>query len=234
MSSWKRAKTMEQRQKDLISGYVRESTKSISYTTIPIMINYICLLYYYITDKFIKCTTRIEISSTNNKEASKASINEDIKSSWRNIWENIHGNIIINPRDNPNLIATWIIKMNFRNECIIGIHGKYNDDASFATHGQSPHYGWWGPSGIMISHDVLSRGLDRFKSGDTVKMVLDVAKKQLKFYKNEQETNVACDNINLCGKYHLMIRVMHYRGGSCQIIRFNVKHYDSLSFHSDS
>ena len=124
MSSLKKIKSIDQKTKDLIFGYIRESNESISYTTIPMMINYICLLYYHLTDRFTKCGVGMEITSSNSNDSNKNDVVQLHNGNFDD-WRNIHGNIIINPRDNPNLIATWVIKMTF-DCCIIGIHSGYD------------------------------------------------------------------------------------------------------------
>ena len=85
----------------------------------------------------------------------------------------------------------------------------------------------------MVAKNIYKEGLDKFASADPVKMVLDVTKKQLKFYKNDEETNIVFDNIDLSANYHLMIRASSFEIGSCQMMQFNVKNYDSLTFYSN-
>ena len=58
----KQARKASQRSKDLINGYVR-----LQYTnsTIPIVINYVCLSYYLMKEKFGKHGKSLEVLSSN-------------------------------------------------------------------------------------------------------------------------------------------------------------------------
>ena len=79
--------------------------------------------------------------------------------------------------------------------------------------------------------------MDKFNDGDNViKMELNVSEKQLKFHKNGQETNIVFDDIDITTNYHLMIRCYpkQHQINVCsfQIIEFNIKDYESISFYS--
>ena len=134
MASINKVKLIDQKPKDLMFGYIRKSNEDISYTTTPMMIKYICLLYYYlISEQFVKCdASDFQISSSE-----KNGIGDTIKLK-RGYWctRMAHGNIIINPVMNPNLIATWTLKIS-EAKCGIGIHSKYDSDQIVA------HYGWF-------------------------------------------------------------------------------------------
>ena len=74
MSWLNKLKSTDQRHKDLIFGYIRRSSKSISSTTIPVLINYVCLLYCLVNDKFIECQQEMEITSSDNNDDKKGDI----------------------------------------------------------------------------------------------------------------------------------------------------------------
>ena len=237
MLSLKQAKMIDQGNKDLVFGYVRKVNDSLS-STIPIMINYICLLYYYlIPEKFIEFPPKyMQTTTSDEHNDSKDDIVTIIE--WCP-WSNIHGNVIINAKDNPNVIAIWRMKVE-ADSCFIGIHSMYGNDKVCFGYGyqkgweqtkMSPNYSWGGTR-AMISHIEGNYGMDMFKRGDAITLRLDLSTRKLNFYKNAEETNIVFNNIDTSTNYHLMIRTNESTQSSFQIIDFDIKHYHSLSFHS--
>ena len=58
--------------------------------------------------------------------------------------------------------------------------------------------------------------------------------KQLKYYKNDELTEVVYDGIDLSKKYHLLVKVNAVDTlikDDVQLIDFNVSNYNSLSFY---
>ena len=113
---------IDQRTKDLVFGYVRIfNTDSI----IPMEICYICLLFYYsIPEYFVQCGKEMEIISSddNNGQINDLAQIKNDEEPWQ--WISVHGNMIINPRHNPNAIIQWTIKSNIEFS-IIGIHSSF-------------------------------------------------------------------------------------------------------------
>ena len=240
MSLLNQIKQIDQRTKDVTFGFIRESTKSIKYTTIPMMINYICLLYYYVVfDKFIRCGKSIKIESSNSKNNNIATSTPSVSSHYGSI----HGNVIINPRRNPQVIATWTIKVN-TSHCAIGIHSAYGTNSiSFGS--KYINYGWKGDGTIMEpnaggwSSGKGWFGYDGFGSGDVIKIELNIAKKQLKFYKNDEETDFEIGHIDLRKNYHLMVELGRKQRfettyPSLEIIDFDMKNCENLCYYPTS
>ena len=245
MASLKQAKMIDQETKDLIFGYVRKANDSLS-STIPVMINYICLLYYYLVpEKFIKCSSEcMQIASSENDGRT----NDIVRMKDGCGWSNMHGNVIINPTENPKVTAAWRVKID-ADLCVIGIHSMYGDDTTcygdaytanideetgnMTQTRMSPNYGWQGDLKTIISHINKKRGMDEFKRGDMIEMRLDLSEKTLRFQKNNKETNIVFNNIDISANYHLMIRTTADSESSFQIIDFDIKHCNSLSFHSE-
>ena len=256
MSSLKNIKSIKQRPKDLIFGYIRKSTQSITYTTIPTMINYLCLLYYYLLkDKFVKPDHMMEISSSDKNDDTKKDI---VNAHICNEWLSVNGDIIINPMKNPNVIATWTVKVNARN-CQIGIHSSYENKLHSFGNANHPNYGWWASHadfGAMIQTKMnISYNKDWFVCNDVIKMQLNVPEKKLVFFKNNRKTNIVFENIDLSSSYHLKVRIIpriisastHFINNDLtqmvlrredaapiQLIDFDIKNCSSFSFHSDS
>ena len=230
MSSLKKIKSIDQRTKDLAFGYIRESTQPITYTTIPMMINNICLLYYHLgIDRFVLSHPEVNISSNN-----VAAVNPSYRSSGLGI---VHGDIIINPRKNPNLIAIWTIKINSA-RCVIGIHSMDGGDSIDYPYYQYQYanYAWKDDGGVMVPRIGWSyRDYDCFGKDDVIKMEFIVPQKKLKFYKNDEETDFEIDNIDLSENYHLMVAFgLKDPENSVEIMDFGVINYKSLSFLCDT
>ena len=235
-------KDIDQRTKDLSVGYIRQSTKSITWTAIPIrMINSICLMYYYVLmDKFVRWGKSIKLTSsngeTNNIATSTPSVGIHYGSS--------HGNIIIDPKIHPKVIATWTVKVNSSN-CAIGIHSEYGTNSiNFGS--KYINYAWKGDGQTLEpNHDGgdWSRGLwsdyDQFGSGDVIKIELDIFKRRLIFYKNDEDTNFAIDDVDISKSYHLMVTLgRKQRFGaispSAEIIDFKMENCKILCYYQKS
>ena len=237
MSWLQKVKSSNQGRKDLIFGFIRESSKSISYTTIPVMINYICLLYYIVKDKFIKTKMEITSSDTNNTEQGDIALLDPSNHQLMR-WLTAHGNIIMNPTENPNVIATWTIKVD-TGLCTIGIDSEYVDPPPiyiYTFYETSRWYRWDGWDGMQNDDRTQNKkqDKDKFKRGDVIKMQLDVPNKKLIFYRNDKRTNIVFDDIDVSKNYHLEINVYCHgiRSLATQIIDFNVINHNSLTFYS--
>ena len=66
MSFQKLLKLVDDRSKDSVFGYIRQSRKNTDDTAIPMMIQYCCLKYYFINAYFTKCGDGIQINETGN------------------------------------------------------------------------------------------------------------------------------------------------------------------------
>ena len=232
MSTLTKIKAIDQSTKDLTFGYIRKSTKCIKYTTIPMMINYVCLLYYHvIMDQFVRKEAGFIVSSNETDDNPKGMVKINAYNIKRS--GNIHGNIIVNPRKNPKVIATWIIKVN-TTRCIIGIHSKYDGNCINFGQKDAKNYAWGNGGAVIVPGTISYDDYDKFKAGDVIKLELNVPKQQLKFYKNDKETDFWIDDIDLSQNYHLMVNMFglteHSTNDSVEIIDFKIKNYKSLSF----
>ena len=232
--SLQKVKRIDQRSKDLVFGYVHQLNPEL---IIP-EINYICLLYYYlIAERFILCTEKIKIFSSDENDEPKNDIFE-----WNNDcqndddqWTNIHGNVIINPSENPKAIITWTIKVLSKADTyIIGIHSIYEDSVGYG--GDQAGYGWWGSSNTMIgTRSNYSYCKERFTFGDVIKLELNVANKEVTYYKNGEKINFVFENIDISSSYHLLLRVLKRDNvPKGQLIDFEIIGHESMSFYDES
>ena len=230
--SLKQVKYIDQGAKDLVFGYARQLPLQMA---ISVMINYICLLYYYLVpEKFIYSESNMEISSSEESDGTKNDVVRILKCSADHpSFFNVHGNVIINPKENPNIIATWTIKVG-SGQCIIGIHSKYDDYHSYGKWERSKNYGWSGGGLILGTNTYKFDNVDTFGKDDIIRIEMDVGQRTLKFYKNNKITNVMFNDIDIYACYHLMVRINTARAiGSCfKIIDFDFNKYKCLHFHS--
>ena len=86
MSFQQLLKMADNRSKDSVFGYIRQSRKNINDTAIPTMIQYCCLKYYFINEYFTKCGDDLKISQ-NGKIVSKPD----------NVYrfQSVYGNVLI-------------------------------------------------------------------------------------------------------------------------------------------
>ena len=118
--------------KDLISGYIRITIKldSIVYTDTA-DVHYLCLIFYIINEKFINPDPLMQIlsSSDDYNKSDIISTNKDKLQNYVDPNDNriacklckVVGDIIIDTKSNPNIIAIWTLKINSKAMCQIGI-----------------------------------------------------------------------------------------------------------------
>ena len=209
-------KDIDQRTKDLVFGFIHLSNLQ---STIPTEICYLCLLFYYlIPERFVLCGDGLQISSS---DENNGKVDDIIKivietKSWK--WVLAHANMIINPKDNPDIIVEWTIKCDME-FVIIGIHQSYDEDYV--------KYKWYGVGDFNYN----------FAKGDEIKMVFDATKQKLIFYKNGELSKKEVNNIDISKQYHLLIKVFYDyeepESGTVQLLDCNVTGGNSLSFHSN-
>ena len=218
-----KVKEINEQTKNAVFGYIR---LSYSQTIIPMEIQYICLLFYYlIPEQFIKCDSGLTtLSSDENagriNDIAQMEKSEDDATRW--IWLLVQGNMIIDSLTNPDIIVEWIIESNVK-FCCIGIHSTYSIDAYDAF-----DYDWYGRD-INVAEE--------FDRDDTIKMVLNIPQRQLRFYKNGKLSKVVFNDIEVeKKKYHLAIKVHTLQSNdkdTVKLIDFSVKGEKSLSYFSD-
>lgn len=215
--SFKKLKSINQTTKDLVFGFIRKETKSISHTTIPMMVNYFCLLFYYlVSDKFIRGSSRITISSSDPNQNRKGDVATMYAGGYGSILETVYGNIILNIKENPTMVATWKIKLNTYC-CKIGIVKNVGDWLDYECKYRVDH---------PRSDEIVG------EYGDEIKMELDVSKRELNFYENNSKTaHFTINDIELSDSYRLKICVnCSTNPQNIKIIDFNVENCKSVRF----
>ena len=229
--SLKLAEKADQRSKDLVFGYIRECNHQL----IVLEINLLCLIFYYcIPEKFIKCASMMKILSSDETDDKKSDMVKVFKEESVWIMDNAHGNLIINPRNNPEMIVIWTIKINAK-DSIIGIHSNYDtkDILPYGESGGTANYGWWGAEGQKLDINETTHSVAKFEDGDTIKMELNLSLQRLRFYRNGKLSDVGFNDIDMKTNYHMMMRFQPYKGSSVQLIDFDIQNYKLLSFFSE-
>lgn len=199
----------------------------------PTMINYLCLLYFVINEKFnAESMAKIDknalklSSSTNNKYHENDMV-ETQPSSDNGGWFTAYGDNIIDVNKNANCIITWTIKI-YKAYCAIGIDSSdckmINDWCFNLWRNKSQYYGW-GYSGQLHAFKQNVRYNSGFKDGDIIKMELNLQSKSLKYYVNDNDMNFGFDDIDITKTYRLAISLFvdqSVENVKVQILDFNI------------
>ena len=214
--SLQKTKEIDQRTQDIVFGYIRAfNLQSI----IPKDIFYLCLLFYYlIPEQFILADEELDIVSSDEDKSKIRNIAKLKRSlGWK--WMMIHGNLIVDPQENPDIVVEWTVKINIR-YCCIGINSLYQ------MGDETMDYRWYGA--------IDASGT--FGEGDLIKMVLDIPKQELIYYRNGELSKKRFDGIDTEERYHLTLKVHSSKavpGDGVELMDFNVKGHKCLAFRAD-
>ena len=88
------------RDKDCVFGYFRENVKKLKMLSVPMLVQYCCLQFYFEYDEFDKCSKNIEIIG---KHRDKIQLGQIVSS----LWTTTYGKIEII----GNMIYEWTFKV---------------------------------------------------------------------------------------------------------------------------
>ena len=200
--------------KRLVFGFIR---KSIPTQSIPMVINYLCVLYYLIKEKFNKIAPNdmIEILSKENILHQYDTIK--YKSKHDKLKSTIFGCFNIDFATFCNHVLIWNFDIKC-NELSIGIQSYLNN--KIFKYGNK-HYQFYS-DGRLSSDGVLDLNDDvSFGIGDIIRMELNTSNKSLKFYKNCKQIGVEFDNIKTSNRqYRMFIELSGY--GSIKLLNFKI------------
>ena len=225
----KKLKEIDNKTKNLISGYNKTISKNLSHHNlfqhIPLMIHSLCILYYFIPEHF-------EI------EGLYAKISKDKKSvTWTNndYESTTYGFMKISSLES-NIKCRWSIYVNNgqnRNGSMISIgissNNEYNKDYTAWRMDQYnklklySHYAYNGWAGYTTSNHGVGNQTEAqsFFKGDTIDCVLDLKHKKVTFYKNGLDQNNAFTDIDIGNNivYRLAIS-MGSKNNKVTIVKF--------------
>ena len=102
MASLKKLKQIDNITRYKVLGYAREHEREQS-IVIPIMIQYVIMMYYWIHEKFTNCGDALELNGNSKMVAPS-------KTSDKEGWNSVHGNNIINFNDKSITRYKWSIR----------------------------------------------------------------------------------------------------------------------------
>eukprot|EP01084_Bolivina_argentea_P171462 297059_1 len=212
--------------KYLVLGY-NKHIEQILGSNIPILINSLCILYYFESDYFEIAGSGITISED------KKSITKT-KSTYARAYDNTTYLCMIIP-STQCIECIWTLKIQSSTGTIysminIGITSNNEIDKNFTAwrhddnYSSYSHYAYNGYAGYKSSNNGISSYGKSFGSGDTIDVHLDLSKKQLIFYKNGISQGVAYNNIatNNDIKYKLAVSI-HALNHSVTLTKFKKK-----------
>ena len=218
---WKDAKTIKNKHKFLVFGYIRNHFKN----DIPESILFMILLFYYAKEYFDKIGSDTIVS--NNKLTIT-------KTGGHKHWDNSTycANWIYSLSDT---ITKWLIRID-KNFCdiapqfIFGIVSVDNvPDADFSEHNKGKYYVFGNNASYHSSHSAANVAKDKwytdgteFDIGDTIEITLDLKKRKFVGRVNKRmEENVVWSDIE-CGldiKYKLAVG-MHAVGNQITLLEY--------------
>ena len=194
----KQATNINQREKHLVNGFIRLGYQY----DIPVIINYICLLYYLVQDKFDKHGRFLKVSS-------KGDIVEQISNcSFLTVYHTVYGKVAVNIKTFKNRTASWEFKIKDR-FIAIGIDSsnyEKTEEFCFGYTNKSNNYGWYGGDGHLYSNSSF-KSCEAMQNGDIIRMELNGNKRTLKFYKNDKDINLQFNNVDISKTYRLAISI---------------------------
>ena len=120
MSFKKLLKNVSNRDKMCTFGYIKRQEKRLNIASVPLMIQYYCLKYYYEFDEFEKCGSGMMIEENNRKITNKCD--------WPwNCWDAAYCKLAIDASLDINVIYKWKFKIESNAISIgIGIDSTYS------------------------------------------------------------------------------------------------------------
>eukprot|EP01084_Bolivina_argentea_P223726 378482_1 len=232
---------IDEKTKCLVYGYIRNQQKDLSldhnnnpFYTIPELVIYKCVLYYYITDYF-------EIGGITGTIYSVKNYNDTI-SHCTNRHCNFYGYVSI--VSTSKAIHRWKFKINEQhtiNNICIGIEEyKQNDkehnnrklekDYYFCLTDETINYGYHDNAGVYSKGKRKIYGTT-YGEGTVIEMKLDLHKTTLSFTQNNNDFGVAYDNIQqqegLVYKMAVLIAYSSQKRQTVTLLSYNCSYPES-------
>ena len=217
-----RLKEADLKTKCVIFGYSRQQQNEIS-MSIPSMIQYLFLMYYWIQEKFTKCGKHIVLDSKCKKAQKK----------YKNVfcpYDTVYGNNVIDIDDTSIKIYKWTLKISASlgfspsYPMCIGIdsyHESMNDDFSsthvnpgeFYSIGSNGGCYSWNQSKEIFKQEILTE--------DNIVLILNVVDRKLMCCINDVKEYLVADNIDFDKEesYNLAVGICQLEE-KVEIVRF--------------
>ena len=223
MSFRKLLKMVDNRSKDSVFGYIRQSGDTSEHTAIPMMIQYCCLKYYFVTEYFskIKCGNLLKV---NNDPRIVIRTGDNHLSA-----NSVFGNIAIDLNNNSIKKYVWKFKIiSMTGTMYIGIDSlDYKTEinrafSSIAYHKcNKPFYAFGFAGCVAIYHSKRDNYFEASGTssvdGDIITMELNAEKRTLRFYRDDVDLGII-RNIRL-EKYWMAVSIFS-KDTSIQLLKY--------------
>eukprot|EP01084_Bolivina_argentea_P212518 361225_1 len=220
MHVFSKSQCIDERSRNLTFGYIR-NIENIN--TVPFGIKNICLLYYFETEAFGKHGEKLIISSSSNRKC-----NDIVHRTDTGDVNCVFGTVVIGLDNYPNAIYCWSFKVTLYpspmlnvwpfvqllyDSPFIGIvsaRKAINNDCFSKKEYAYNFYGrdttWKSLKCNNYNLTIASYGAyDKIKSGDIIKMEVDLKNKSIKYFHNNKDLGFTFNEIDLNYKYYLGI-----------------------------
>ncbi len=224
--SLKRLKSADKRFKYSVFGYIREYEEDKP-VNVPIMINYICLSYYLLTEKFTKHGDEMVLNESN----------ETVTKTDYSYNNTVYGGIIIDGEDDSIIEYEWKFKVILKGWIGIGIDSSnkkcINTDFTDSDDNGSQFYG------VVMNHRKKAFLYDpntdptndkpncdiklEPSSGQHVKMTLNTNDKSLRFECAGEYLPIYHKDIDFDHRQYNMAIVLSSCGDHVQLTKFSIK-----------
>lgn len=229
---FKQIKFIEQKDKDAVSGYVHKSQTQLPvdqpYYTIPSLIIYGILYYFYDPERFDECCKGLELNEDKTIVTHTASTGD---------WKSVYGKTSI-PADSK-YIYEWQFKIlqrpgNGYGHHLFGIHSFTNTnkiiDNDFSCSLMHKNSGFNESEFYAIcdtGDKYNNREYDiqfgaKWEAGDVITMILDMNKRTLSYRRNKSDFGVAFEDMVFYGETFMAI-AMGKNGLSIELTSFSVQ-----------
>ena len=208
MSFQKLLKMVDDRSKDSVFGYIRQSRDTSKDAAIPMMIQYCCLRYYFINEYFSKHGNNLTISDNGQ-------IVTALESGLNSKHNSAHGNIIIDPTNEYITQYEWKIQL-------LKFRGGYFGIAPFESSSDSGYkLGLLG--GTITNHKEIYGYAGRIYQNDTISMVFNVTDKSLSFHHNGTDLGNIPYTIDMKRKYKMIV-TLFTKNQSVQMLQYKERY----------
>ena len=235
---FERLKYVDKRSKLLLHGYMHESEKNLS-LTIPDLITFICMFYYYQFEYFTDHGDFITL----NDDRTIAQISDNISHVTAH---SVYGNIKID-KSLGNVILLWTLKVitlanqdGMDDDLYLGIdssnksetHSDFSDYQRYTYYALGSDQAKW--TNINSEPDSWNDGKrdngyvvygEYLKDGDIVRMEVNIPTESIKFYINDIDHGIAFDSIfsnDGTQFFHLAIAIAR-KGTKIQLTDFEMR-----------
>ena len=212
--AFKQLSKIDKRTKYSVHGWIRNKEKSLGLTTIPSMINAICILYFRDDEIFNVINGAVKLSENKKIITSLAGDFAFLIKAFYN-----YGIMEIVPTS--NLVYQWdlrIVKCT-ENDCIyFGITSTKSEE----LFGDGHHYAFKNGGEKTKTDEKWKSYGEEIRTGDIVSINLDLKKAQIKLIINGKDQGIAYENVDKSKdiKYRLFVTLL-FKNDCVEILNFS-------------